>query len=411
MATFVYKAKDGAGKLVEGNMDAESMADVRRRLQSMSLFPIKVEGGAKDGEIELDGMQSLSLSLFGVRISIEERANFYRELSDLIGAGIPLARSLTILYEQTENKQLKAIVGNINKEVQGGMRLYASMAKHKTVFRPLELSMIRAGEEGSLLDDVLNRLANFTEREKELREKIIASLTYPCIMLAVGLIVITVLLTFVFPRMISVYSNANQELPWITITLMNVSDFIKDWWWLIGIGIVSGAIVFVNFVKTEEGKRLWHSFLLKLPKVSTLIIKREVSRFARTFGSLLNNGVALLTALDITEDVIANVAIRQKIAEIPEKVTKGEGVSGPMRRAGIFPATVINMIAVGEETGNLDKTLLRVADSYENQVATELKKVVSLIEPCIMILMAIVVAIVVIAMLLPLVGMDPSGGL
>jgi type II secretory pathway component PulF len=285
------------------------------------------------------------------------------------------------------------------------------MGKHKTVFRPLELSMIRAGEEGGLLDDVLNRLANFTEREKELRDKIIASLTYPMIMLVVGLIVVVVLIMFVFPRMVSVYSNANQELPSLTLVLMAISDGIRNYWYIVGAAIVAFVLFFTNAIKTREGRLLWHRFLLMVPRVGTLIIKRETSRFARTLGSLLQNGVPLLTALDITEDVISNEIVRQKIAEIPERVTKGEGMAGPMRRAGMFPPSVVNMIAVGEETGTLDKTLVRVADSYENQVALELRKVASLIEPVIMIIMAAVVAVVVIAMLLPLVGMDPSGGL
>lgn len=411
MPNFAYKAKDRTGKLVEGQMAAESKAAVTQRLQAMALFPIDIAGGKESDELNLDSVQQLKIKLFGLRITIEERANLYRELADLIAAGIPLARSLNILSEQTPSLQLRAIITNINKDVQGGDRLYHAMGKHKTVFRPLELSMIRAGEEGGLLDDVLNRLANFTEREKELRDKIIASLTYPMIMLVVGLIVVVVLIMFVFPRMVSVYSNANQELPGLTLVLMAISDGIRNYWYIVGAAIVAFVLFFANAIKTREGRMLWHRFLLMVPRVGTLIIKRETSRFARTLGSLLQNGVPLLTALDITEDVISNEIVRQKIAEIPERVTKGEGMAGPMRRAGMFPPSVVNMIAVGEETGTLDKTLVRVADSYENQVALELRKVASLIEPVIMIIMAAVVAVVVIAMLLPLVGMDPSGGL
>jgi len=411
MPNFAYKAKDRAGKLVAGEMQAESPQAVTARLQAMSLFPISVSGGRESDELALEGLEALWIKLFGLRISIDERANLYREMADLIGAGIPLARALTIMSEQTENPRLKAIIVNVNKDVQGGDRLHLAMGKHRTVFRPLELSMIRAGEEGGLLDEVLARLAGFSEREKELREKLVAALTYPCIMVVVGIIVIGVLVSFVFPRMVSVYNNANQELPGLTVALMAISDALRNFWYIV-LGAVAAVVVFsVNFVKTKEGRLLWHRVLLATPKVGSLIIKREVSRFARTLGSLLQNGVPLLTALDITEDVVTNEVVRLKLSELPERVTKGEGLSVPMKRAGIFPAIVTNMIAVGEETGNLDKTLLRVADSFENHVATEIKKVTSLIEPLIMIALAIVVAIVVIAMLLPLVGMDPSGGL
>jgi type II secretory pathway component PulF len=203
----------------------------------------------------------------------------------------------------------------------------------------------------------------------------------------------------------------NQEVPMVTQVLINVSDFARHWYLAIGITVVLLIIAFKNFVGTSEGRHLWHSFLLKFPAVGQIILQREVASFARTLGSLLQNGVTILAALDITEDVIGNEAVRRKLAELPDRVTKGEGVAAPMRRMAVFPPLVSNMLAVGEESGNLDKTLLRLADSYERKVEQQVKKLTSMIEPAIMIVIAAVVAFIVIAMLLPLVGMDPSGGL
>jgi type II secretory pathway component PulF len=414
MPNFTYKAKDKSGKVVEGQMSADAKGAVVSRLQAMGLFPMFVSDakGGDQGELEAEGgLDALALKLFGTRISIEERAQFNRQLSDLLGAGIPLARSLGIVTEQTTNKRFRRIIQRVNKDVQGGERLYRAMGRHKTVFRPIEISMIHAGEEGGLLEDVLNRLADFTEREKELRDKVVAALTYPAIMVGAGGLVVGVLVTFVFPRIVNVYKNMNQELPGITVALIKTSDFIRSSWQFILVVGFFAILAFMNFIKSREGRKAWHGLLLKIPRVGTLIVQREIAAFARTLGSLLQNGVAILPSLAITEDVVTNEVIREKLRELPERVTKGEGVSGPLKRIDVFPGPVVSMIAVGEETGNLDKTLLRVANTYERKVETEVRKLTSLIEPAIMICIAAVVAVIVIAMLLPLVGMDPSGGL
>jgi len=412
MATFAYKAKDRSGKLVEGQMAADAPAVVTGRLQAMGLFPVSVAAtGEASVEASLGAVEQLMTKLFGLRISIEERAQWFRALADLIGAGVPLAKSLTVVTDQTSNVRFRALLASLTREVMGGERLYRAMTKHGTVFRKLEVSMIHAGEEGGLLEDVLNRLADFTEREKDMRDKLIASLTYPMIMVVAGFIVVGVLVTFVFPRIVNVYSNMNQELPAITTALIAASDFMRSWWKVILAGMVGGGVLLQQTLKTPGGRLAWDGFLLKLPRLNAVILNREIAGFSRTLGALLQNGVSILTALDITHDVLGNEVVRRALAELPERVTKGEGVSGPMKKIGIFPAPVINMIAVGEETGNLDKTLLRIANTHERKVETEVRRLTSLIEPAIMICIAAAVAVVVIAMLLPLVGMDPSGGI
>ncbi|MBN1477007.1 type II secretion system F family protein [Candidatus Sumerlaeota bacterium] len=402
MGTFSYRAKDRKGAPIEGVMDAESPSAVTSRLQTMGYFPLSVqEVGRRRREISALGALR--------RPRVGDLASMYRQMSDLLGSGITLVRALTTVAEQTPNEQLRAILEQINADVSGGDSMAQAMAKHPKVFPRLQCSMVRAGEAGGMLPNVLERLADFAEQEEELRSKIWSAMAYPLVMMAAGAVAIVVLITVVIPRIIKIFEDIDQALPGITVFLIWVIDTVQAYWWAI-LGVIAVLVVgFWNLVRTDEGRLLVDRFLLRTPVLGTVILKREVAKFARTLGALIKNGVTILSALEIVIDVMSNQVIRREVEQIPLDVTQGEGISRTLQGSKIFPPVVVNMIAVGEETGHLDDALLRIADSYERQVDRSVKTLTSLIEPLIIVAMAVVVGFLVIAMLLPIFSIDVAG--
>jgi type II secretion system protein F len=399
MGTFVYRAKDRKGGLIEGQTDAENAAAATAQLQSMGYFPLDVR--------EMGGKRDMTAGLKVLRRPrIADTSAMYRQLADLVGSGIPLVRSLSVVSEQTPNEQLREILAQVNTDVSGGDSMAQAMGKHSKVFPRLHCSMIRAGETGGMLPMVLDRLAEFAEQDEELRSKVWSALAYPLVMIVAGIGAIAVLVTVVIPRIVKIFDSMDQSLPFITVLLIRIIDVIQGYWWLLIAG--GAALVFGIYqaARTQEG-RLWiDRTLLRVPLVGSIIVKREVAKFARTLGALLHNGVTILTALDIVEDVMTNRVIQREVAEIPQDVTQGEGISRTLQDSTVFPPVVVNMIAVGEETGQLDTALLRIAESYEKQVERNLKTLTSLIEPLIIVAMAGVVGFLVIAMLLPIFSID-----
>jgi type II secretion system protein F len=402
MGTFSYRAKDRKGAPLEGVMDAESQAAVTSRLQTMGYFPLSVqEVGRRRSEISALGALR--------RPRVGDLASMFRQMSDLLGSGITLVRALTTVAEQTPNEQLRAILDQINADVSGGDSMAQAMGKHPKVFSRLHCSMIRAGEAGGMLPNVLERLADFAEQEEELRSKIWSAMAYPLVMMAAGAVAIVVLITVVIPRIIKIFENIDQALPGITVFLIWVIDTVQSYWWAM-LGVIAALVLGLwNLVRTEEGRLLVDRLLLRTPVLGTVILKREVAKFSRTLGALIKNGVTILNALEIVIDVMSNQVIRREVEQIPLDITQGEGVSRTLQGSKIFPPVVVNMIAVGEETGHLDDALLRIADSYERQVDRSVKTLTSLIEPLIIVAMAVVVGFLVIAMLLPIFSIDVAG--
>lgn len=422
MPQFLYKAKDQKGALIQGSMDADGRGAVVSRLQQMGYFPIAVDAAVRSGgkvvmakpgatsqpQAGTRGAGSFRLFRRGIRSA--DLAEFNRQLADLIGSGVPLVKALAILAKQTLNEELKQVVDGVLADVQGGATFADALAKYPKLFPKLYIAMIKSGEAGGMLDQVLSRLAEFSEQEESLKGRIKSALAYPVVMtLACGGAVF-VMFAYVIPRITSTFRQLGQSLPWLTQVLIAISDFVALWWWAILLAVVGLVAAAWQFVSTAEGRAIWHRVQLRIPVFGVLVQKREVARFSRTLGSLLRNGVSILTSLEIVREVAENTLIRKEIDRVMDEITQGSGVAAPLRQSTVFPSVAVNMIAIGEETGRLPDVLLRIGDSYEADVDRQVKTLTSLIEPVIIVAMGLVVAFIVIAMLLPIFSLDPSAG-
>ncbi|MFH1740867.1 MAG: type II secretion system inner membrane protein GspF [bacterium] len=400
---YTYKAKKMTGEVVQGYIEAENRRLVINKLQKMQFFPISVveETGGRGLQIELS-MKTLR------RVALKDITTFSRQLSDLLRAGLPLARSLAVLTKQTSNPKLLRILRTVYSDVQGGSTFADALKRHPKVFNDLYCSMVRAGEISGGLDAVMERLSNFLESEQETRSKFITAMTYPAFMVVVCILVITVLFTFVVPKFQTMFEDSGAILPVSTQLLMGFSGFIRTWWWLILMGGVGGILLFRHYIHSETGRIQWDEFKLQVPLVGDLISKREIAKFARTLGTLLANGVNILRALDITEEVISNEILAKDVREMCANIKEGEKLSDRMGQSPHFPPMAVNMVAVGEETGELEQTLGRVAQSYENETERVIKTITTLLEPLMIVVMAVIVGFIVFAMIMPIFQISQS---
>ncbi len=348
---------------------------------------------------------------FGKKVRSADLATFNRQLADLIGAGIPLVKGLAILIKQTHNEKLRAIVQAVLDDVQGGATFADALGKHPGTFSKLYVAMVRSGEAGGMLDEILERLADFSEAEEQLKGKVKAALAYPTVMILAGSVAVFVMFAYVIPKITGTFEQLGQALPAMTQLLINMSYWAQNYWWMILLGTAGLVAAFVQWTKTAEGRALWHRVQLKLPLMGPLVQKREVARFSRTLGSLLKNGVAILTALEIVREVVDNAVVKEEVDKVVDEITQGSTVARPLMDSKVFPPVAVNMIAIGEETGRLPEVLLRVSESFEGQVERTVRTLTSLIEPIIIVAMGVVVGFIVIAMLLPIFSLDPSGGM
>lgn len=402
MPQFVYKAKDNSGQLVSGTLEAENPANVITRLQAMGYFPVAV------ADAKSSAATAASAPGRQKRVKINDMASFNRQLADLLSSGIPLVKALSVLQNQTPNPTLRQIIQQVTQDVSGGDSLAGAMSRHPKIFNKLFIAMVKAGEAGGLLDQVLQRLADFSESEAETRSKVKSALAYPIVMVMAGAGAIMVLLTVVMPKIMKIYEDLDQQLPSTTVLLISVSRFLQSYWYVVIGSIVAIVFILIRMKNTKEGRRAIDTFILKVPILGPMIIKKEIANFARTLGSLLHNGVSILPALDITHGVLNNQIVADEVARIPENVTQGEGVAAPLRNSKVFPPIVVNMMAIGEETGRLDNVLSKVAKSFDTEVDRDVKTLTSLLEPLIILFMGLVVGFIVISMLLPIFSIDPG---
>lgn len=406
MPQFTYKAKDRKGAVISGALEADSKAAASSRLQAMGYFPIDIQGGAVKSGKHGKGRRRRAL-----KVKLSELSGFYRQMSDLIGAGIPLVKALTIVKNQGGSPALTEILSQVNSDVQGGDTFALALSKHPATFNKLAIALVKAGEAGGLLDQTLTRVAEVAERQNELRSKIKAAMAYPVLMAIFGFVVVVVLLTVVMDKVLVMFNDMDQQLPGPTVFLMNISDILRNYWLIYIPLLIVAGFVLKRLIATDKGKFQYHLLLLKLPQFGDLLLKREIAAFTRTLGSLLQNGVPILNALSISSEVLTIQPIRSEIDKMPEGITQGSGIAPTLKSSKIFPAAVVNMILIGEETGQLPEILTRVAESYEAQVDRTLKMLTSLIEPVIILIMGLVVGFIVISMLLPIFSMDPGQGM
>jgi general secretion pathway protein F len=396
MPVFVYQATDRTGQLVEGTIEAKDEGLVINRLHGLQLLPIKVEREGASKGFSLN----LSLPSFFTGASRKDLMLFTQQLATLCNSGLPLDKSLSILVELTEKKRFKSILDNIQKNVHSGSTFADALSKHPGVFSKLFVSMVKAGEEGGVLEAILLRLASFLESSEQLRDSIRSALIYPTLLTLIGGGAVAILLTFVIPKFAKIFSDIGQTMPLSTQILLTISSFMTNYWWLIILGFIFIGIFIRGYLNTETGKFKWDSLKLKMPLIGTLQRKIEVSRFARTLGTLIRSGVPILQSLFITKDTLTNVVVSNAMEGIHKRIKEGGGISDPLMESGVFPPMAIHMIKVGEETGKLEDMLIKVADTFDNEVQSSVKSLISLLEPMMILFMGLIVGFIVISMLM-----------
>lgn len=334
------------------------------------------------------------------RVGQKEVMNFTHQLSTLLNAGLELDRSLEILVELNNNPKFKNILANVRKNVHSGSSFADAVGRHPRIFSRLYVNMVNAGEAGGVLELTMLRLAGFLESAQELKDYIISSLIYPFILLVVGGGAVGILMTYVIPRFSRIFYTAGYAIPLPAQILMALSEFINEYWWLIISLLVISVIVTRSYKNTKMGTVVWDTYKLHLPVLGNLIRKLEMARFARTLGTLLKNGVPVLQALSIVKDIIQNQIIAESLEKVIYAVRRGAGISSPLREGAIFPPFAIHMITVGEETGKLEDMLLKVADTYDSEVKSSIRRLISMFEPFLVVIMGLIVGFIVLSMLM-----------
>ena len=387
MPLYSYEAIDHSGKKVKERISSSDEDTLKSTLRGMGLVPLS---------IKIDESKE---STFFQRISSEDILIFTQELGNLLESGLPIDRALYVLSEHSEKKALRAIIKEVYVDIQKGNTLSNAMGKHK-VFPRLYINMIRAGEAGGILEVVIKRLVVFLETSINFKKEIVSALIYPVLLMVVGGLAVAVLMLYVIPNFSKIFSDMGQALPLPTMILIKVSSLFADYWWAFLGGLVSFAVLIRVYARTAEGKSYIDNLKLKVPVLKKLSMKFIIARFSRTFGTLLQSGVPILEAIRVSRDVIDNDVIAQKLSILEEGVSKGKGISVPLRESGVFPAIFNQMVTVGEEAGKLEDTFLLIADRFEADTRNLIKRFVSLFEPVLILLMGLVVGLIVISMLM-----------
>ncbi len=405
MPTFSYVAKDKrTGQEVQQTQEAGSKDALVKRLREQGLVVSSIEE-QKTAKVAKKG-KAFKFG-FGGRVGLKDLSIFCRQFATMINAGVSLVRCLDVLEQQSSNPNLKEIIRDIEKEVEGGATLSRSMAKFPRVFSELAVGLVRAGEVGGVLDETLDRLAQFTEKDMELRRKIKSAMTYPVLVLIVAFGIVTFLVAFILPKFIQLFLDLGMErsdFPAPTRFLMDLSHFVTGKWYIAG-GIAVGLWIAVGRIKrTKTGKRYWDTMMLKLPVFGSLNHKVAIARFARTLSTLLSSGVPILQAMETVAGTVANDIISDAILLSRASIREGDTIADPLGESKMFPPMVVQMITIGEETGQLDSMLEKVADFYEAEVDAALESLTAALEPVMIVVLGVIVGFIVISMFLPLVG-------
>lgn len=408
MPVYAYKGMDSAGKSVSGNREADNPKAIKVLLRRDGVFLTDLKESGPTVKKKKGTSSSFNLKLFQERVSTQDLAVATRQLSTLVGAGISLVESLTALIDQVENQTLKAVWAAVKQRVNEGAPLAEAMAEHPKVFTGLYISMVRAGETSGALDVVLDRLADFTESQAELRSKLVGTLIYPVIMLLMAIGITGMLFVFVIPKITKIFESQKMALPLPTQFLIGVSNLMTDYWLVFALILGLGIYFFRKYIRTEKGRPKWDKFLLTVPVFGPLIRMIAIARFCKTLGTLMASGVPLLTAFDIVKNVVQNTVLLEVIETARDCVKEGDSIAGPLKRSGHFPPIVTHMIGIGEKSGQLEPMLNNVAHSYEVQIDSRLRAMTSLLEPLIIVLMGVVIASIVFAILMPILQMSSA---
>jgi general secretion pathway protein F len=396
MKTFVYKATTYTGDLVKSDMEANTPDEVISHLHDRQLIPLTIKEKRKKGDI-FDGFD-LKFKLWG--LSQKELLILTQELSTLLNAGLPLDRSLEILIDISENENTAAIVGDVLKVIEEGGSFSSALTESNPKFPDLYVSMVKAGEEGGVLPNVLQRLSEYIQDSIQLKSDVINTLIYPTILTLVGGFSLIFILIFVIPRFSVIFATMGASLPLTALYIIRTGRFLQDYWWaLIGIAIAL-VLIFRLYISAPSGKMAWDKAKLKIPLFGAIIRKLEVGRFARTLGTMMKSGVPILPSLRIVKDTIQNQVIAHSVEDIAELLRKGEGIARPLKRTGIFPPLAVHLIEVGEETGKMEDMLFQIAEAFDRDVKLLIKRLISLLEPALILFMGVTIGFVVVSMLM-----------
>lgn len=392
MAVYVWKGKTRAGEDRSGEVEAETLDQVKALLRRQNITDAKVKAKPKE----------ISLTLFGGAVKSEEVVVFTRQFSTMIDAGLPLVQCLQILERQAVNPAFRKIIRDTRLNVEGGATFAESLRKHTKVFDDLYVNMVEAGEAGGILDIILHRLAGYMEKAQKLKREIKGAMFYPVSIVVVSIVITIFLLVFVIPKFASVFTEMGQELPKLTQMVIDLSNLMKKYLpfgmpVLIGLGI-GGK----KYYETEKGRKLFDSLILKLPIIGELVQKVSVAKFTRTLGTLLSSGVTIIEALNITARTSGNKVVEESVLGIVDNIRAGDTIAGPLSQKKVFPPMVVQMIEIGESTGALDAMLTKIADFYDDEVDAAVAALTSLLEPIIMVVLGAVIGGLVIAMFLPI---------
>jgi type IV pilus assembly protein PilC len=427
MPKFNYVAMDAHGKETKGTLEVASQNEAIGRVKEMGLFPTKIveldkakeksEKGAAGGAGKAakakggkkGGGLNFQIKIPGLSGKVKNKVltTFTRQLATLVDAGLPLLRGLRVLEKQERNPTLKSIIAELALSIEGGSTFSEGLAQHPKVFNRLFINMVKAGELGGVLEVVLNRLSEFMEKAQKIKGKVIAAMFYPCAVLVVATGILIILMVKVVPSFKAVFEGMleGRQLPAFTRLVLGISGMIKDHI-LETLGIVVVFVIIFNlFVRTKFGRLTWDKFKLKMPVVGPVVSKVAISRFTRTLGTLISSGVPILQALTIVKETAGNVIVSNAVSAVHESVKEGETITAPLEASGVFPPMVISMVDVGEQTGALPEMLLKIADNYDDEVDNAVAAMTSLLEPIMIVFLAVIVGSIVIAMFMPLIDL------
>ncbi len=392
MPRFSYFAKDKTGKPVKGVIESKDRAMAldslhRKDLVILSLTEEKVKP---------------TMTVIGQNVPLPELVMFSRQLATMIDSGVPLPQALDILHEQVSRPYFKRIIANIKENVEAGESLSNSLAKHPKVFTPLYIYMVRAGEASGALNDILDRLSSYLENTNSLVTKVRSAMIYPIVVISIAFLITGGLMVFVVPKFKDMFNSLGGQLPAMTRGLIAVSDFMKSSWWIIIAGIIVLILVIRQVASTDKGKYMLDNFLLKVPVIGDLMRKLAVAKFSRTFATLMKSGVPILDAMEIVAKVSGNKVVEASLLGAKETIKEGQSIATPLEKSKIFPPMVYRMISVGEQTGELEKMLTKIADFYDEQVQAAIDTLTSLMEPLILVFMGGMIGSIVISLFLPI---------
>lgn len=397
MAIFSYKGLDKTGKEVKSSITSESLNHAKSKVRAMGVMLLEI----KEEKAGSDKKSKTTFSI-GQSVPIGELALMTRQLATLIKARIQIVESFNALIDQTDNPRLRIVLSEIRQKVNEGSSLAAALGDYPKIFNNVYVNMVEAGESSGTLDIVLLRLADFSEAQVKLRNKIKGAMTYPLIMVAVGSIMMGIIFIFVIPKITRIFVSMKQELPLQTKISIWISSFLQNYWYLVIITLIALFYLFKRYTSTKSGEKVWHRFLLRSPILGEIVMMINVSRFCSTLATLLTSGVPILTAMKIVKNIVSNVHMQQAVEESRKNVAEGASLTNPLIKSGLFPPMVTHMIKLGEKSGELEPMLKIVADNYEDQVDTKLSGLTSVLEPIMMVAMGLAVAFIVFSVVVPM---------